>query len=176
MTTPPALLATDMRRLAEIRSYGELLSALRARADELQVTREGLDAITGLQSGYAGKLLAPVPIKSLGKFSMGPMLTAMGCMLILVEDADTLARITSRVPKRVNPNQAGDAGDGMQAKRKRRRKGFRGSDVGRMLRAKQLLGQSPKVRSKIAKLAAKTRWDRVRASLPVTPTKGARKP
>lgn len=165
--TTPALLATDMRRLAEIRSYGELLSALRARADELQVTREGLDAITGLQSGYAGKLLAPVPIKSLGKFSMGPMLTAMGCMLILVEDADTLARITSRVPKRVNSNQATNTNGTVLTKRKRCKRGFRGSDVGRILRAKGVLKLSPKRRKEIARMAINTRWRRTKSTIPM---------
>lgn len=173
--TTPAQLATKMRHLAEIRSYGELLAALRARADELGVTRMGLDDVTGLQNGYAAKLLAPVPIKSLGKFSMGPMLSAMGVMLIMVEDVDTLARITKRVPKRVNPNQPADAGDAMPAKRKRRRKGFRGSEAGRMLRAKQILKQSPKRRKEIAKMAAETRWRRVRVTLSLGPDRRTRK-
>lgn len=164
MTQPSA------RHLAEIRSYGDLLAALRARADDLGVTREGLDAVTGLQNGYAGKLLAPVPIKSLGAVSMGPMLTAMGCMLILVEDAETLGRITSRVAKRVNPNPASHADGKMQTKRKRNRKGFRGSEVGRMLRARGVLKLSAKRRKEIARMAAQTRWRKHRAKSSLPPT------
>lgn len=171
----PANLATKLRHLADVRSYDDLLAALRARADELGVTRMGLDDVTGLQNGYAAKLLAPVPIKSLGKFSMGPMLSAMGCMLILVEDQETLDRITKRVAKRVIAVASADASIGMLPKRKRRRKGFRGADVSRMLNARRLLKLSPKRRKEIAKMAADTRWRRVRESLSLGPNRGVRK-
>jgi hypothetical protein len=44
--------------LAMVSNYCDLIVALRARCEELRISREALDHISGLQSGYAGKLLA----------------------------------------------------------------------------------------------------------------------
>jgi hypothetical protein len=66
------------RQLATVRDYAQLHTALRLRADELKTTREAIDDLAGLQNGYAAKLLAPVPIKSLGRESLGPMLAVLG--------------------------------------------------------------------------------------------------
>jgi hypothetical protein len=41
----------------ECRSYSELLNCIRRRKDELNVSFEILDAVSGLQSGYSAKLL-----------------------------------------------------------------------------------------------------------------------
>jgi hypothetical protein len=41
----------------ECRSYSELLNCIRRRNDELNVSFEILDAVSGLQSGYSAKLL-----------------------------------------------------------------------------------------------------------------------
>lgn len=146
------------RRIAIVRDYAGLLGALRARADELGVTREALDAVTGLQGGYAGKLLAPVPIKHLGHTSLGPMLAAMGLMLIVVEDVETLTRITKRMEKRQRP--VADASESMLPKRKRNRRGFRGSDASRVLNARRSLVLPEVKRRRIAKGAALARWRR----------------
>lgn len=86
--------------LAEVRSYDELHAALRARAHSLNVSRESIDAVAGLQSGYAAKLLCDPPLKKLGMDSLGPMLGALGLKMIVVEDADAMARFTSRASKR----------------------------------------------------------------------------
>jgi hypothetical protein len=44
----------------EWRSYSELLNCIRRRKDELNVSFEILDAVSGLQSGYSAKLfIAP---------------------------------------------------------------------------------------------------------------------
>lgn len=91
---------TDGRRIATVTSYDELIAAFRARADELKVTRETLDSVTGLQTGYSGKLLAPVPMKSLGRVSLGPMLQAMGLAIVLVEDPEALRRFAGQHAER----------------------------------------------------------------------------
>ena len=62
------------REIAVVQSYDELIRALRKRADELKITRETIDAVTGLQGGYSAKLLASVPIRMLGRVSLGPIL------------------------------------------------------------------------------------------------------
>lgn len=82
--------------LAEIRTYDDLHQALRARADHIGVTRLGLDEITGLTSGHSGKLLAPTKIKRLGPISFDLMLPALGLKLLLVEDAEIVAKMQLR--------------------------------------------------------------------------------
>lgn len=90
--------------------YDALHLALRDRAEELQTTREQIDAVSGLQSGYSGKLLAPVPIKSLGKVSLGPMLQTLGLALIVVRDDAAFAKIKDRLGKRERPSRPPNAG------------------------------------------------------------------
>jgi hypothetical protein len=52
-------------RDAMIRGMPDLLAALRTRRDELQLTHERIDDISGLPSGYFGKLMTQPPIKNL---------------------------------------------------------------------------------------------------------------
>jgi hypothetical protein len=87
-------------QLATIRDYSDLVAALRARANALDVSRGTIDEVAGLPSGYAGKLLALVPSKTLGRVSLGPVLGALGVMLVLVEDAAALDRVRDRLVKR----------------------------------------------------------------------------
>ena len=96
-----------------IHSMEELLAALRARRDQLQLTHERLDDLSGLPSGYIGKLLAPVPIKNLGWLSFGLVLDSMGCALVLVEDPEQVQRVKSRwIPRERPRNAAPAAGKG----------------------------------------------------------------
>lgn len=88
-----------------IRSMAELLAALRARRDELQLTHETLDAIAGWPSGYASKLLAPEPIKNLGWQSLGLGLGALGIALVVVEDKDQRKLVEKRWIRRERPQR-----------------------------------------------------------------------
>ena len=90
-----------MRRyLAEIHDYQAVHGALRARADELNISRETIDSVAGLQSGYCGKLLGPGMTRSFGPVSLGLLLRALGVKLLLVEDAEALEKVKNRlVPK-----------------------------------------------------------------------------
>ncbi len=83
--------------LALIHNYHELQEALRERAEKLQVSRQALDDIAGLQGGYTAKLLQPVPVKPMGIMSLGALLGAMGVRLVLIEDQAALARVKSRL-------------------------------------------------------------------------------
>jgi hypothetical protein len=153
---------TEPRQIAVVRSYDELLAALRARAHELDVSRETLDAITGLQNGYSGKLLSAVPVKTLGRISMGPMLTAMGVALVVIEDLETLQRMEKRLKKRACAVVIENAGTGMPAQkhsRRRRYLPFKGNpDLARAMRAKQIASTSERERKRQARVAAKARW------------------
>ena len=43
----------------DIRSYSQLLAALRGRRDELRITNETIDEVAGLQPGYTSKQVCP---------------------------------------------------------------------------------------------------------------------
>ena len=96
----------DVPRDAMICSMPDLLSALRKRRDELGISLERLDDISGLPSGYAGELLSPTPIKNLGWMSFGLMLDSMGVALVLVENVEQAAKVRSRWIPRARPQNA----------------------------------------------------------------------
>jgi hypothetical protein len=93
MICPP-----ELRPLALVREYPELVEALRARAEELNVSRETIDSVSGLQSGYSAKLLCQ--IKGVGRTSLGPILGSMGLVLVVMEDPAQLARVRSQLVPR----------------------------------------------------------------------------
>jgi hypothetical protein len=84
----------------------ELLAALRARRDELQLTHERVDDISGLPSGYFGKLMTQPPIKNLGWLSFGLCLDALGVALVMVENPEQVKRVESRWIPRERPPPA----------------------------------------------------------------------
>jgi hypothetical protein len=86
--------------LAEIRSYGEPIDALRVRRHELDVSFSTLDQTSVLHLGYSSKVLAPGPVKPkhLGPVSLTAILGALGVKLALIEDREAMAR--SRVQAR----------------------------------------------------------------------------
>lgn len=81
-----------------IRNYVGLVSVWRARADELSMTREDIDAGASLQPGYASKMLTLPPIKSAGEKTFGPTLAQLRMVLIAVpeEMAPTLMDTINR--------------------------------------------------------------------------------
>lgn len=85
---------------APIRGMSELVTALRQVREERGITNEVIDEISGLQSGYTGKLLSPRPARSLGLHSLGPVLGAVGKALIMVDDPDQIKRVKNRWQKR----------------------------------------------------------------------------
>jgi hypothetical protein len=88
------------RTLGVVKSYDDLHQLLRARAEELNVSRSTLDDAAGFTPGHASKLLSPTPIKKLGAVTMGLMLQVLGLQLIAVEDAEALRRIKGKLVKR----------------------------------------------------------------------------
>jgi hypothetical protein len=98
------------RMLAEINSYEDLHRALRTRAEELQLSRESIDAISGIPPGYAAKLLAPRPIKKLGGLSMPLVLPALGVKLVLMVDDEKTAAVLARTTTSTRSGRAVRAG------------------------------------------------------------------
>jgi hypothetical protein len=82
-----------------ISDYGALLEAFRARAQELEISRTGIDSIAGWADGYASKLLSGAAAKRrkiIGPLSLGLMLDTLGLKMILVEDPEGTARTLKR--------------------------------------------------------------------------------
>jgi hypothetical protein len=88
-----------------IRTIDELVAAIRARRDELDLSHETLDHIAGLQPGYVSKLLAPEPMKGLGPISLPALLGALGVALVLVEDTAQVERVRGQWTKRKRPQR-----------------------------------------------------------------------
>jgi hypothetical protein len=148
---------TEHKQLAICRSYQELITALRARVVELGTTGESVDDVAGLPQRYTAKLLAPIPIKTLGKISLGPLLGALGLALVVVEDREALARIRDRL----TPTKGSHAF--LPTTQRRKHRPFTGdSEWGRIMRARRTVLSSPKTRQRQARHAILTRWRRIK--------------
>lgn len=145
------------RLIAEVRDYQELVAALRARVVELGVASETIDEVAGIPLRYTAKLLAPIPVKGLGRFSMGPLLGALALKLLVVEDTEMVEKLRHRwVPTR-------NASRSMLATKSPARSRFpRGPAFATLMQARRVLKQSPEQRSRIATKAARARWSKRR--------------
>jgi hypothetical protein len=99
----PAPIKIIGRVLGEFADYHGQWAAIRARVDALGLTRLELDHLSGLPHGYCGKLLGAAKVRRFGKDSLGEMLGAIGCKLVLVEDPEATARVLARAKKRKLP-------------------------------------------------------------------------
>lgn len=91
----------EERTIAVARHYAEVVAACRKRLAELEITHETLDAIAGLQSGYAGKLLCEPPIKRMGPLTMFLVFEALGMQVAFQEDTAALGRVKTRLVRRM---------------------------------------------------------------------------
>lgn len=82
-----------------ISSREQLLEMVRDRRDELDLSHETLDGITGLQSGYVSKLLADPPMRGFGEMSLQAVLDALALRIavcVIVEDEELASRVRGR--------------------------------------------------------------------------------
>jgi hypothetical protein len=89
-----------MRPIAVVSDYAGLVSVLRERAEQLDVSNEVLSDVTGLASGYVGKVLGLNGKKQLGRVSLGVVLSALGLKLAVLEDPEALERVRPRLTRR----------------------------------------------------------------------------
>jgi hypothetical protein len=87
----------------------EVVEALRVWRDERGITHEVFDDIAGWAHGYAGKLLAPEPIKNLGWMSLGDALKTLAIKLVVVEDPEQRRLVESRWKRRERPRNGPSA-------------------------------------------------------------------
>jgi hypothetical protein len=95
-----------LRVLGEASSYDEMIVIFRNRADELDLTRNEIDRLSGLCDGYASKTLCRPPMKNLGHISLGPTIGTLAVKLIVVEDPEQTAKILARREPRQRPVRA----------------------------------------------------------------------
>lgn len=101
----PDLPSSARCELAVVHDYDGLRIALRARAEQLDISRLEIDRISGVANGYSSAVLSNTPRKRIGPANLGPLLAALGLKLVVVEDLDMMVKYTSRAEKRV-PNMA----------------------------------------------------------------------
>jgi hypothetical protein len=86
-----------------ITDYRTLVETCRARADELQLSRSEIDRLSGLPSGYAGKILGKASVEDVGfprkkgskklwPVALETMLGTLGLKILLIEDEAATAR------------------------------------------------------------------------------------
>jgi len=90
----------EPRVIATFGSYAEMLEAIRARVDELQIHGERFDNFAGLPDGYFAKLVGARPIRRLGMVSFAPVLAGLGLKCQFVEDQAATARLKNHVAPR----------------------------------------------------------------------------
>jgi hypothetical protein len=88
--------------IADVNSYEQMLAALRARVNELQINGERFDEYSGLPRGYLSKLIGARPIRRLGMASFGPVLAGLGLRLLVIEDQGATERLKNRLPRAIN--------------------------------------------------------------------------
>jgi hypothetical protein len=107
-----------VRPLARVSDYDGLLAALRARADQINISGQQIDEIGGLPERYAQKVLSSISrkrgkqVRRIGMLSLGPILGALGIVLVVVEDPEAMRRIKSRLVPRKEYCVRGERADG----------------------------------------------------------------
>jgi hypothetical protein len=88
------------RVIADVSSYEQMLAALRARVNELQINGERFDEYAGLPRGYLSKLIGIRPVRRLGMTSFEPVLASLGLRCLLVVDEEAERRLRERLMPR----------------------------------------------------------------------------
>src|SRR5258708_14549485 len=96
-----------------LRTYRGLVEVCRQRADELAISRNEIDRLSGLPEGYSGKLLGNGNAKNpkrIWPVSLEAILQTLGLKLILIEDEAATARtLARRAPVQQHQQRFGDA-------------------------------------------------------------------
>ena len=91
-----------------VNDYQGLIEVCRQRAAELAISRSGIDEVSGLPNGMAGKILGDRQVKKMGPLTLGPLLQTLGLkMLIIEDDAATAKTLARRTPVRATSNALG---------------------------------------------------------------------
>jgi hypothetical protein len=138
--------------VAEFVEYPDFVQAVRDRVADLGIHGTRFDGLAGWAEGYLSKLTAQRPVRRIGMTSMGPLLSAMGVKLVMIEDPAGTARLRRLPPRnssyvRTMPAAASILFTARMLKRIRR--------LGGKARMARL---TAKERSALARKAALARW------------------
>ncbi len=86
----------DMRLVGVAHDYAELHEILRKVVEKREISREQIDDIAGFPSGYASKLLSPIPMKFLGPISLNLILGTLGLAIAVVENPQAIEKMSRR--------------------------------------------------------------------------------
>lgn len=153
---------TDARRIWEAADYDGLIEGLRCRVVELGVTHAVLDELTGLQTGYIGKLLGPVQAKKLGPLSLNLLLQVLAVKIVLVEDPEGVAAMSARWEQRVRPDYNAERSASVGKTTIKRMFPVIAREMGKRSGAARMLKMKPETRRRVARQAAKARWQKRR--------------
>lgn len=147
--------------LGVVRSYADLHQIMRARADALEITRDALDELAGLQTGYSGKVLAPRPMKRIMRreadMVLAVMLPVLGMKLVAVVDEEAVERFKNRRVKRKLPSVLSTTVHLQFSRRELKRRQRNGGKNSRKNMSKQAA-------KSLARKAAKARWTKAAAA------------
>jgi len=141
----------EPRVIADVTSYEQMLAALRARVNELQLNGERFDEFAGLPRGYLSKLIGAKPIRRLGMTSFAPVLTGLGLRLLVIEDNAATERLKNKLPPRNQSYVRSVAVHTNLTRRFLRKIGAKGGENSRKYLGKRLVKQ-------LARKAAAARW------------------
>jgi hypothetical protein len=142
----------DERIVGEFVEYDDFVQAIRNRVVDLGIHGSRFCALAGIPEGYLSKLICARPVRRIGMSSMGPLLSAMGVKLQMVEDprgTERLRRLQPRNPSYVRAMPA-DACMVLTPRMLQRIRRLGGKARMAQLTAKQ--------RSELARKAANARW------------------
>jgi hypothetical protein len=139
------------RVIADVRSYEQMLAALRSRFNELQINGENFDEYSGLPRGYLSKLIGAKPVRRLGMISFAPVLAGLGLRVLLVVDEEATRRLKDHLPPRNESYVRSVAVHGHLTTRFLQKIGRKGGENSRVNLSKRL-------RKQLARRAAAARW------------------
>ena len=92
-----------------VNDYQGLIEVCRQRAAELAISRSGIDEVSGLPNGMAGKILGDRQVKKIGPLTLGPLLQTLGLKMLIIEDDDATAKtLARRTPVQANQQRFGN--------------------------------------------------------------------
>ena len=181
---PAAASAPDT--LGTVRTMQDLHAVMRARAQELRVTRESIGEAALLPMRYANRLLAPTAANRIGPMAMAGLMEALQFELVAVRRTDVPKRITDKLEKhRVTVSERGIRHVRTFSKRKLRANAKKGGRARALKLSKRALRKSAqkaglarwknttrRQRSEAARRASLARWAKVKASAPAPSPNG----
>ena len=156
----------------DVTDYDSLIEALRSAKSARGLSDGSVDELGGLTRGHTEKVLGPSRTKNLSPMMLETLLGVLAVKLVLVDDPAAAARMEKRWDRRDEKRVRTDAHRvSMRMVERAKPAVFRQlSEKAAVARKSKI---SPKMRSKIARKAARARWHpqkrRERKSPPLAP-------